>query len=134
MQRAARAWRLPDPAPLGVASFTAAARLHKPAEFQAAFKQGKRLHLSLMTVVVATNQSPQPRLGLAVSRKVSPRAVCRNRIKRQIRESFRVHRHKLPALDLVVIAKAPAAKAGNPQLRAELTQLWQRIEQQWPAS
>ena len=87
-----------------------------------------------MTVVVAASPTQQPRLGLAVSRKVSPRAVCRNRIKRQVRESFRHHMHKFASLDLVVIAKPPAARAESSQLRAELTQLWQRIERQWPAS
>ncbi len=69
---------------------------------------------------------PGVRLGMTVSRKVSLRAVIRNRIKRQIRESFRhipdrigiqADQHKL---DLVVIAKPAAAKAPLATLRRRL--------------
>ena len=54
---------------------------------------------------------------MAVARKVSTAAVCRNRIRRQIRESFRLHQHTLAGLDIVVMANTRAAAAANPALR-----------------
>ena len=70
----------------------------------------------------------RPRLGLAVSRKVSKRAVERNRIKRVIRESFRVRRESLPALDVLVIARISAASADNTVLRDDLEHAWQKLK------
>lgn len=67
------------------------------------------------------------RLGLAVSRKVSKRAVERNRIKRIVRESFRHGRVALPAVDVLVIAHASAASASSQLLRADLNAGWHRL-------
>lgn len=43
-----------------------------------------------------------PRLGLVVGKKQLKRAVDRNRVKRIVREQFRLHRAELPACDLIV--------------------------------
>jgi len=64
---------------------------------------------------------------MAVSRKVSKNAVVRNRIRRQIRESFRQQRARLPNVDVLVIARVSAAAQANPVLREELDLLWQRL-------
>lgn len=68
------------------------------------------------------------RVGLAVSRKVSKRAVVRNRIKRTIRESFRSRRDALPALDILVIARTAAAVAAAVDLRDDLANGWHQLE------
>lgn len=67
-------------------------------------------------------------MGLAVSRKVSKRAVERNRIKRVIRESFRVWRGSLPTLDILVIARISATSADNTMLRDDLERAWQTLK------
>jgi ribonuclease P protein component len=67
---------------------------------------------------------------MAVSRRVSKLAVVRNRIRRQIRESFRLHRSRLPACDILVIARQAAAQQSNAQLRMELESLWSRLAAQ----
>ena len=51
------------------------------------------------------------RLGLVVGKKVAPRAVARNKIKRMIRERFRRLRSNLGAVDIVVRLSAPVAGA-----------------------
>ena len=106
-------------------SFPRPARLLLPPEFKRCFESGQRLSGRYFRVHVACAE--QPRLGLAVSRKVSRRAVERNRIKRVVRESFRHHRQRLPALDLVILAKREAATADNPTLRSDLASLWRRL-------
>lgn len=67
-------------------------------------------------------------MGLAVSRKVSKRAVERNRIKRLIRESFRAEREGLPALDILVIPRTSAAGTPNPVLSADLGLAWRKLK------
>jgi ribonuclease P protein component len=76
---------------------------------------------------VAPGTGTGARLGLAVSRKVSTRAVQRNRIKRVARDSFRRHRALLDTCDIVLIARPVAAAADNAVLHAELARLWLSI-------
>lgn len=66
-------------------------------------------------------------MGLAISKRVSKRAVERNRIKRLVRESFRRIRHELPPIDVVVMGREQAASLAGPQLLAELDTLWRRL-------
>jgi ribonuclease P protein component len=48
------------------------------------------------------NELGHARLGMIVSKRLFSRAVDRNRIRRLIRETFRLSVQTLPALDLVV--------------------------------
>lgn len=61
------------------------------------------------------------RLGITVSKRVG-NAVCRVRIKRLIRDIFRKERGRLPpSVDLVVIARRPAAEADREALLKEFS-------------
>jgi ribonuclease P protein component len=73
------------------------------------------------------NDAGEARLGMAVSLRAAGNAVRRNRLRRLIRESFRMHRQELPAVDLLVTARAPAAAAASREIFASLTQHWQAI-------
>jgi len=64
---------------------------------------------------------------MAVSRRVSKRAVVRNRIRRIIRESFRLHRALLPACDVLLIANTIAAQQSNQDLRGDIEAVWARL-------
>ncbi len=68
---------------------------------------------------IARTNWATPGSGLAISKRVSKRAVERNRIKRLLRESFRRVRSQLPPLDLVVMAREQAAGVPGPELLAE---------------
>lgn len=74
------------------------------------------------------NDLGHARLGLAISKRVSKRAVERNRIKRVIRESFRSGRTELPQVDVLVIARSSAAATVNAVLRADLARAWQALQ------
>ena len=65
-------------------------RLRRPADFTATRSGGEKTRSQYFIVFAVANARTHARLGLAISRKVSPKAVVRNRIKRQVRESFSV--------------------------------------------
>jgi ribonuclease P protein component len=91
------------------------------------FKRAQRSADQDFTILSRSNDLGWARLGLAVSRKVSPRAVVRNRIKRMVRESFRQHQDQLGQLDLVVIGKPAAAARSRTELTRSLERHWSRI-------
>lgn len=105
-------------------------RLRTPAEFAATLKSRWRGRDDFFGVYAVPNPYPYGRLGIVVSRKASPRAVVRNRIKRQIRETFRRYQEKLVGLDIVVVASAKAGTTQTAALRTSLQQLWDKVEQQ----
>ena len=94
-------------------------------EFDRVFSEGRRIADPLLSLHLLAD--PQPaRLGLAVSRKVDPEAVGRNRIKRVLRDAFRRIRTELAPGAYVVVARVPARKADNADLRAAFLRLLQR--------
>ena len=105
-------------------------RLLKPAEYSRVFKNPVRSSDRLLTILAVPNELSHARLGLAISKKNAKRAVDRNRIKRLIRESFRLKLSELPAIDLVVMAKPVTKNAENQQILQSLQQHWNRLKKQ----
>ncbi len=110
-----------------MARFPRRARLLKPGEFKHTFEGGRRASVGCLTAVHVDSSAAGPRLGLAIAKKSVPLAVDRNRVKRVIRESFRLHQHQLPAADIVVLARPGSGKNSPEQLRQLLERLWTRI-------
>jgi len=91
-------------------TFTASDRLRRRAEFQRVQRDGARAQTDHFVICAARFPDTQTvRLGTAISRRVG-NAVVRNRIKRRIRECFRLGlRLKFPAgTSVVVIGRAGA--------------------------
>jgi ribonuclease P protein component len=90
------------------------AKLRKSSEFRVVYGSGRRYDGVLMTAFVLPNPHGQHRLGITASRKVSRNAVGRNRVKRLLRESFRLSGTTLGELgqnyDWVLNAKRPLLK------------------------
>jgi len=101
------------------------ARLLSGAQFKAVFAGRRSCGNELFRVHFVP--SDQARLGMAVSRRVSNKAIDRNRIRRRIRETFRLRRDRLAAMDYVVVARSAARHADPRVLNAKLEQLWQRF-------
>ena len=81
--------------------------LRLPAEFAAVYEGRVRESRGPLTVYAKPNELRHPRLGMSVSRKVGT-AVRRNRIRRLLREAFRLMQHDLPSgYDLVVVVVRP---------------------------
>jgi ribonuclease P protein component len=101
------------------------ARVRARAEFDRVFADGRRTSDPLFALHWLRDDAPA-RLGLAVSRKVDPHAVGRNRIKRVLRDAFRQLRAQLPPGAYVLVARGAAREADNASLRASLHSLLKR--------
>jgi ribonuclease P protein component len=91
--------------------FRKSARLRRRGEFVAVQERGRRVHGGAYVVLTLENELGSARLGVSVSKRIGS-AVTRNRVKRWIREAFRAAAPALPAIDVVVIARAGAAEGG----------------------
>jgi len=67
------------------------------------------------------------RVGLAIAKRLMPRAVDRNRVRRLIRESFRAHQHELPHRDYVFFARQNVRNLDSKEIRHNLDGLMQVI-------
>ena len=103
------------------------ARVRRAGDFAALRHASGRLGGRCFSVRYRPNGMDHARLGLAISKRVSKRAVDRNRIKRLVRESFRRARTQMPAIDLVVMAREAAAGVPGAELLAELDALWRKL-------
>lgn len=99
----------------------------RKADFENAYRRGRRLGDPMFSVSVSPNAIGGPRLGLSVGAKVIGNAVARNRLRRIIRESFRQAQHDLPAADIIVGARAAARGAPAIRIRQSLAGLWQKV-------
>jgi ribonuclease P protein component len=132
-------------------TFPRSARLRTPQQFKGTFLAGRRLNTNLFRMHVRLvehdpkrNVGPAPtlpevpdggkesgsmpiaRLGVSISKRVSTKAVERNRIRRIVRDSFRSLRLKLPPGDYVLLAQREAAGVPNATLHDTLSTLWRR--------
>lgn len=84
-------------------SFPKSHRLSGRKAFAAVFGHKLRKNAGPLSIVARPNSLPHSRLGLSVGRRVGS-AVRRNRVKRLLREAYRLTRHELPrGYDLVVV-------------------------------
>lgn len=114
-----------------VSTFKPAQRLvHKP-QFDSVYQSGsKKLGDSCFLILFKPNGLNIARLGLSISSRTVGNAVNRNRIKRIIRESFRLNCSAFPAVDIVINSRNGAREASNAQLTQRLTQHWQTLVKQ----
>ncbi|OGS23726.1 MAG: ribonuclease P protein component [Elusimicrobia bacterium RIFOXYB2_FULL_50_12] len=93
-------------------------RLHRDRDFQHVFKKGRKLvHPALFIYVYRRPEGGEARrLGLVTSRKVGS-AVKRNRLKRRLREIFRLNKHNLaPGIDIIFVLRSAAVSLDYRQL------------------
>lgn len=104
-------------------------RLLTGADFSRVFEQPARIKNRAFLALHRKSDLPQPRLGLAVSRKKLPRAIDRNRFKRLARESFRLKFSEGISVDIVIIAYGDAKNLDNTALFNAFEKTWKRIDQ-----
>lgn len=100
-------------------------RLLRRADFVRLAATGARVETRHL-VALSAPSATVARVGITVSRKVGG-AVVRNRVKRWIREAVRVRYHRLPAVELVLVARKASAAAGLVHLCADVDRVILRL-------
>ncbi len=110
------------------ASFTQEERLSRTKDFLRVRKQGRRHHTESFIVYVLGNGLGKRRLGLSVSSRIGT-AVRRNRIKRLLREFFRLNKNLFPeSTDIFISVKKGTAVKRYKDVERELAPLLRRLK------
>jgi len=93
-------------------------------DYQRVFKRGRKYRGEYFTLISCANDCAHARLGLAIAKRFVPLAVDRNRIRRIIRESFRLYQGVLIGLDIVVLGQKELQSIPNSALYEDLHRQW----------
>jgi ribonuclease P protein component len=119
---------------VGENKFSRELRLLTPAHYEYVFNNAVPAVSPQITLLARSNISNNPRLGITIAKKRVKHAHDRNRLKRVIRESFRLQKQSLPNVDIVVVAKSGLDKLSNQELFSLLNKLWKKLAQRCAAS
>ncbi len=105
----------------GAHTFKRDKRIRKSQEFSQVQQKGKRFTSKHFLFLVSKNKGLKSRIGITITRKVDSRAVYRNRLKRRLRELFRIfYGEFLAPFDIVIIARKNAAECEMGEIRREV--------------
>lgn len=110
---------------MSAAGFPRGARILVKREFDHVFRAGLSAGSKLFRGLVLPDGCA--RLGITVPKRSVPKAHDRNRIKRIVREAFRLRRAALPAYAFVVVARGEIAQAEAKAIRADVEKLFDRL-------
>lgn len=109
-----------------------ACRLVHRVEYDAVYREGRRRTSREFTIFARPNGLGVSRFGWSIKKALGS-AVRRNRIRRRLRETLRLHRQEIaPGWDIVIHPRSSAATAKFSALGAELLALLPRAEKAAP--
>ncbi len=101
-------------------------RLIEKTDYQYVFNKAFKVTNFPFLILYKQGLTTNSRLGLAISKKKVAKAHDRNRIKRIVRESFRLQ--QLPVVDIVVIAQGGGETLDNTVLYRQLGKIWEKLK------
>lgn len=108
-----------------------AGRINKKKDFDNIFKNGKSKKGAFLLLKFVKNDLEILRKAFLVSKKVSSKAVIRNKIRRRLQESLRLFgQDKLKGLDIVLVVLPKIKEKNFFQINEELTSLLKKIQEQ----
>jgi len=100
--------------------------LQKNYQFRTVYNRGKSVANKAIVLFVLKNGGQTNRFGVSVSKKIG-NAVVRNRIRRRLKESYRLMEARLPVgFDIVALARVPVTEISFAELDSGLTRLLQK--------
>jgi ribonuclease P protein component len=108
-------------------TFPARERLKRRRDFDRVSREGRSLSDGLLRLRAAPNGLPHGRLGVIVSKRMSKLAPERNRMKRLLREAYRLNKHALaPGTDWLAIPKGNLSRKPFREVEASFLKLANR--------
>ncbi len=105
-------------------------RLSRSLDYQAVFRDGVRKGRGPIVLVAQPNGLDHSRLGLSVPRRVG-NAVVRGRVKRRLREVFRLHQRQAPMGYDIVVAVRPHETLPIEEYESLLLDAWRAADATW---
>lgn len=102
-----------------------------PAQFKFVFSNPIKASSAEITLLAIPNTEQHPRMGLTVAKRYVKRANQRNRIKRVIRDSFRLNQHDIPHLDIVVLVRNGVMEMENAEINKLIEKLWRKLSRRY---
>jgi ribonuclease P protein component len=102
-------------------------RLSNKADFERLLREGARRSRSGYTFFTAMRATGPARLGILVTRRHAAKATVRNRIKRCIREAFRLEQASLGAMDVLV--RPPFGARPGARMLGRLREMFMELAQ-----
>ena len=97
-------------------------------EFRRIYRKGKSAVSPQLVIYCQRNRRGHSRLGVSVSTKLGC-AVVRNRVRRRIREIYRLNKAKmLPGYDLIVVARVRAVETDYQKLDRTYLRLLEQLD------
>lgn len=97
-------------------------------EFRRIYRKGKSAVSPQLVIYCQRNRRGHSRLGVSVSTKLGC-AVVRNRVRRRIREIYRLNKAKmLPGYDLIVVARVRALETDYQKLDRTYLRLLEQLD------
>ncbi len=97
--------------------------IKKNKDFRLIYKRGRSSVSPLLALYARKNKKTSNRVGITVSTKVG-KAVVRNRVRRRIREAYRINETGfVTGRDIIVVARVRAAKASFRDIEKNLLEL-----------
>lgn len=97
-------------------------------EFRRIYRKGKSAVSPQLVIYCQRNRRGHSRLGISVSTKLGC-AVVRNRVRRRIREIYRLNKAKmLPGYDLIVVARVRAVETDYQKLDRTYLRLLEQLD------
>ncbi|WP_343192183.1 ribonuclease P protein component [Buchnera aphidicola (Formosaphis micheliae)] len=107
--------------------FTEEFRLSKAVHFNFVFTKPFRVKISEIILLGRYNSLKNSRIGISISKKNIKYAHERNRLKRVIRETFRVSKCRMIGIDFIIIVTKNAVKINSSIFREKLNRLWLNV-------
>ena len=101
--------------------------LNKNHEFRRLYNKGKSAASQCVVVYCGRNRNPGNKLGITVSTKIGG-AVQRNRIRRRLKEIYRLNESKLmTGYNIVIVARVRSRYVGYHELEASVLSLLKKL-------